>query len=186
MKTAVNTSIISSLILSLILTAVGLSSSKVLLKAMGTPDNIMADSVTYLNIYAAGMAFLFIYNISTAVFTASLTNIALDLIFAGPMKMGVAGVAWATFIAQGVSGILAFIALLKKISNIESEKPKFFSGRMLLRITKVAVPSILQQSFVSVGNVFIQGLINSFGAAVVAGFAAAMKLNTFPITTLVT
>ena len=70
MKTAVNTSIISSLILSLILTAVGLSSSKVLLKAMGTPDNIMADSVTYLNIYAAGMAFLFIYNISTAVFTA--------------------------------------------------------------------------------------------------------------------
>ena len=107
MKTAVNTSIISSLILSLILTAVGLSSSKVLLKAMGTPDNIMADSVTYLNIYAAGMAFLFIYNISTAVFTAlgdsktplyflifsSLTNIALDLIFAGPLKMGVAGVA---------------------------------------------------------------------------------------------
>ena len=200
MKTAVNTSIISSLILSLILTAVGLSSSKVLLKAMGTPDNIMADSVTYLNIYAAGMAFLFIYNISTAVFTAlgdsktplyflifsSLTNIALDLIFAGPMKMGVAGVAWATFIAQGVSGILAFIALLKKISKIESEKPKFFSGRMLLRITKVAVPSILQQSFVSVGNVFIQGLINSFGAAVVAGFAAAMKLNTFTITTLVT
>ena len=169
MKTAVNTSIISSLILSLILTAVGLSSSKVLLKAMGTPDNIMADSVTYLNIYAA-----------------SLTNIALDLIFAGPMKMGVAGVAWATFIAQGVSGILAFIALLKKIRNIESEKPKFFSGRMLLRITKVAVPSILQQSFVSVGNVFIQGLINSFGAAVVAGFAAAMKLNTFTITTLVT
>lgn len=57
---------------------------------------------------------------------------------------------------------------------------------MLLRITKVAVPSILQQSFVSVGNVFIQGLINSFGAAVVAGFAAAMKLNTFTITTLVT
>ena len=110
---------------------------------MGTPDNIMADSVTYLNIYAAGMAFLFIYNISTAVFTAlgdsktplyflifsSLTNIALDLIFAGPMKMGVAGVAWATFIAQGVSGILAFIALLKKISNIESEKPKIFFGK---------------------------------------------------------
>ncbi len=200
MKTAVNTSIISSFVLSLILTAVGLSSSKALLRAMGTPDNIMADSVTYLNIYAAGMAFLFIYNISTAVFTAlgdsktplyflifsSLTNIVLDLIFAGPMKMGVAGVAWATFIAQGVSGILAFIALLRKIHNIKSEKPQIFSGKMLLRITKVAVPSILQQSFVSVGNVFIQGLINSFGAAVVAGFAAAMKLNTFTITTLVT
>ena len=200
MKTAVNTSIISSVVLSFILTAVGLTSSKALLRAMGTPDNIMADSVTYLNIYAAGMAFLFIYNISTAVFTAlgdsktplyflifsSLTNIVLDLIFAGPMKMGIAGVAWATFIAQGVSGILAFIALLRKIHNIQSEKPQIFSGRMLLRITKVAVPSILQQSFVSVGNVFIQGLINSFGAAVVAGFAAAMKLNTFTITTLVT
>lgn len=84
----------------------------------------------------------------------------LDLIFAGPMKMGVAGVAWATFIAQGVSGIfLVFIALPKKTRNIESEKPKFFSGRMLLEFTKVAVPSILRRSFVSVGNVFIQGLI---------------------------
>lgn len=101
MKTAVNTSIISSLILSLILTAIGLSSSKVLLKAMGTPDNIMADSVTYLNIYAAGNGvsvyiqykYSCFYGLSviqkrhcTFLIFSSLTNIALDLIFAGPMK----------------------------------------------------------------------------------------------------
>lgn len=200
MKTAVSTSIISSLGLAAVLTVVGLVSSKPLLRAMSTPENIMGDSAVYLNVYIAGLAFLFLYNICTAVFTAlgdsktplyflifsSIANIVLDIVFVASFNMGVAGVAWATFIAQGTSGFLAFFALIKRMKKIESEKPKIFSGKMLVRISKIAIPSILQQSFVSVGNVFIQGLINGFGSAVVAGFAASMKLNTFTITTLVT
>lgn len=200
MKTAVSTSIISSSVLAAILTAAGLFTSNLFLRIMDTPENIMADSATYLNIYIYGLIFLFLYNICTAVFTAlgdsktplyflifsSVGNIVLDILFVSAFKMGVAGVAWATFIAQGISSILAFIALILRLKKMESEKPKIFSFKMLGRISKVAVPSILQQSFVSVGNVFIQGLINSFGSVVVAGFAAAMKLNTFTITTLVT
>lgn len=200
MKTAVSTSVISSSVLAAILTAAGLFTSNLFLRIMDTPENIMADSATYLNIYIYGLIFLFLYNICTAVFTAlgdsktplyflifsSVGNIVLDILFVSAFKMGVAGVAWATFIAQGISSILAFIALILRLKKIESEKPKIFSLKMLGRISKVAVPSILQQSFVSVGNVFIQGLINSFGSVVVAGFAAAMKLNTFTITTLVT
>lgn len=200
MKTAVSTSIISSLGLSAILTAVGLICAKPLLKLMSTPENIMTESAVYLNVFIAGLAFLFLYNICTAVFTAlgdsktplyflifsSVANIILDIVFVAVFHWGVAGVAWATFIAQGTSGIFAFFALLKRIKGIESQKPKFFSVKMLSRISKIAIPSILQQSFVSVGNVFIQGLINGFGSAVVAGFAASMKLNTFTITTLVT
>lgn len=200
MKTAISTSIISSIGISAVLTALGLIFSKPLLRAMSTPENIMADSAVYLNVYIYGLIFLFLYNICTAVFTAlgdsktplyflifsSIANIILDIVFVAVFNWGVAGVAWATFIAQGASGILALIALVKRIKKIESQKPKLFSGKMLARISKIAIPSILQQSFVSVGNVFIQGLINSFGSAVVAGFAAAMKLNTFTITTLVT
>lgn len=200
MKTAVSTSIISSFILSAALTAIGLVCSRPLLRLMSTPENIIPDSAVYLNVYIAGLIFLFLYNICTAVFTAlgdsktplcflifsSIVNIVLDIIFVAVFNLGVAGVAWATFIAQGTSGIFAFFALIKRIKTIESQKPKLFSAKMLGRISKIAIPSILQQSFVSVGNVFIQGLINSFGSDVVAGFAASMKLNTFTITTLVT
>ncbi|MEG2080702.1 MAG: MATE family efflux transporter, partial [Oscillospiraceae bacterium] len=110
----------------------------------------------------------------------------LDILFVTSFNMGVAGVAWATFIAQGISSLLSAFVLLKRIKKVECDKPKLFSASMLRRISKIAVPSILQQSFVSVGNLFIQGLINGYGASVVAGFAAAMKLNTFTITTLST
>lgn len=200
MKTAINTSVISSIALSFLLTILGLIFTKPLLRLLGTPDNIFDDSAIYLYIYIGGLFFLFLYNICTAVFTAlgdsrtplyfliasSIGNIFLDILFVTSFNMGVAGVAWATFIAQGISSLLSAFVLLKRIKKVECDKPKLFSASMLRRISKIAVPSILQQSFVSVGNLFIQGLINGYGASVVAGFAAAMKLNTFTITTLST
>ena len=141
--------------------------------------------------------FLFLYNICTGVFTAlgdsrtplylliasSLGNIVLDLVFVIVFHMGVAGVAWATFIAQGISSLLAFATLLRRLKDIEVEEPySKFSWEMAGKISRVAVPSILQQSFISVGNLFVQGLINSYGSAVVAGYSAGMKVNTFAIT----
>lgn len=80
--------------------------------------------------------------------------------------MGVSGVAWATFLAQGLSSFLAFITLRKRLKAVESLKYKLFSGSMLKKIMEISVPSILQQSFISVGNLFVQGLINSYGSAV--------------------
>ena len=201
MKTAITTTFIASVVLSVVLTILGLVFCHPLMRLIQTPDNIFGDAALYLNIYIGSLAFLFLYNICTGIFNAlgdsktplyfligsSVGNIILDLVFVINFKMGVAGVAWATFIAQGISCILSIFTLQKRIRGIKTaENPPLFSGRMLGKIAYVAVPSILQQSFVSVGNMFVQGLVNSFGSATIAGYSAAIKLNTFCITSVTT
>lgn len=198
MKTCISTSLISILALSFVLTILGLLFSPAILSALNTPENLLSDSADYLNIYTAGLVFLFLYNICTGIFTAlgdsktplfflifsSVFNVVLDYILVKFTTMGVAGVAWATFIAQGLASLLSFITLLTRIKKLNCGKSQLFSFEILKKILFVAIPSILQQSFVSVGNIFIQGLVNTFGDIVVAGFSAAGKLNTFTITTL--
>lgn len=200
LKTAVFTSVISITALAVLLTVTGFVFCKGMLGVLNTPDNIMSDSGVYLNIYIFGLVFLFLYNICTGVFTAlgdsktplyfliasSVGNIILDIIFVAPLKMGVAGVAWATFIAQGISSLMAFAVMLRRMRLIKSSRYAKFSWSMLCKISRVAVPSILQQSFVSVGNMFIQSRVNSFGSDVIAGYSAAIKLNTFAITSFST
>ena len=200
MKSAVSTSLLTVLGIGALLTALGLIFSRPLMVLLKTPGDIFGDSALYLNIYIGGLIFLFLYNICTGVFTAlgdsrtplyfliasSLGNIVLDLVFVINFHMGVSGVAWATFLAQGLSSLLAFITLRKRLKAVESPKYKLFSGSMLKKILEIAVPSILQQSFISVGNLFVQGLINSYGSAVVAGYSAGMKINTFAITSFTT
>lgn len=200
LKTSIFTAVISIAALAVILTAFGLVFCGGMLRLLRTPSDIFADSEIYLNIYIGGLTFLFLYNICTGVFTAlgdsrtplyfliasSVGNIILDLVFVIAFGMGVAGVAWATFIAQGISSVLAFAVMLKRVRGIKSCKYKKFSLRMLGSISRVAVPSILQQSFVSIGNLFIQSRVNSFGSEVIAGYSAAVKLNTFAITSFST
>lgn len=197
MKAAVNTSVISVAVISLILTFFGLVFCEDILKILKTPSDILSDAEDYLNIYICGLLFLFIYNITTGVFTAlgdsktplyflivsSLGNIILDLILVICFDMGVAGAAWATFAAQGVAAGAAFFVLCKRLGKIKtSEKPEIFSFGIFAKTIVVALPSILQQSFVSVGNLFIQALVNGFGSSVIAGYSAAIKLNTFYVT----
>ncbi|MBR5190416.1 MAG: MATE family efflux transporter [Clostridia bacterium] len=198
MKTCISTSLISILSLSVVLTILGLVFSSPLLIRLNTPDNLFNDSANYLNIYTAGLVFLFLYNVCNGIFTAlgdsktplffliisSLFNVVLDYILVRYTPLGVSGVAWATFIAQGLASISAFITLISRIKNLNCGKAELFSFEILKKILFVAIPSILQQSFVSVGNIFIQGLVNTFGDVIVAGFSAAGKLNTFTITTL--
>lgn len=200
MKCAVSTSLLGTIGISLILSVLGLVFCRPLLKLLRTPADIFADSALYLNIYVLGLLFLFLYNICTGIFTAlgdsgtplyfliasSVGNIILDLVFVICFKLGVAGVAWATFLAQGVSSILAFITLRKRLVQVPGKSEKKFSLPMLGKIMEVAVPSIFQQSFISVGNLFVQGLVNSFGSTVVAGYSAAIKINTFAITSFTT
>ena len=161
----------------------------------------MADSLLYLRIYIWGLPFVFYYNIATGIFSAlgdsktpfyflavsSLANIAMDILFVAKFAMGVAGVAWATFICQGVSCVLAVAAVLLRLRAVQTDtRARLFSWKLLGRIAAVAVPSMLQQSFVSVGNIIIQGMINSFGSGTVAGYAAAVKLNNLVITSFTT
>lgn len=95
--------------------------------------------------------------------------------------------AWATFLAQGIACVLALVTMAMRLGTVKTKKKTvLFSWDMLKRISMIAVPSILQQSFISVGNIFVQGLINSFGSSVIAGYSAAVKLNTFTITSFTT
>ena len=201
MKTTVYTTLIAGGVLCAVLVAVGAIFCTDLLHIIHTPENVFADSKLYLDIYILGLPFVFYYNIATGIFSAlgdsktpfffltcsSLSNIGIDIVFVTVLKMGVAGVAWATFICQGVSCILALVFVFRRFTKIQTEeKPKIFSRRLLVKITVIAVPSILQQSFVSVGNIIIQGIINSFGSAVMAGYSASIKLNNLVKTSLST
>ncbi len=197
MKTAVSTTILSSFGLSMLLTGAGLLFSRSMMRAIHTPENIFADADVYLRIYIGGFVFLFLYNVTTGIFTSlgdsktplyflvgsSLSNIVLDWVFVAVFHWDVAGVAWATFICQGAACVLAVVTLKKRLGSIECrEKPKRFSFSMLKKIALYAIPSILQQSFISVGNILIQSLVNGFGSSVIAGYSAAIKINTFAIT----
>lgn len=201
MKTAVSTSLIASALLSVVLTVVAIFGSGLLMEMINTPSDVFDDGALYLRIYIGGFLFLFLYNICTGIFNSlgdsktplyfligsSLSNIFLDYWFVAGFHMGVAGVAWATFLAQGAACILAFFTLLYRLRQVKTkEKPPLFSGKMLKRISAIAIPSILQQSFISIGNIFIQWRVNSFGSSVIAGYSAAIKLNTFTITSFTT
>ena len=201
MKSAVSTAIIFSLVLSGIMSLLGIIFTPNLMHLINTPENIFADGSVYLKIYVAGFVFLFLYNIANGIFTSlgdsmtplwfligsSLGNIWLDIVFVRDFRMGVAGVAWATFIAQGAACGLALLVVMRRLKKIEvTEKYRKFSKIMLKNIGKIAIPSILQQSFISVGNIFIQSIINSYGSSVIAGYSAAVKLNSFGIACFLT
>lgn len=201
MKSAVNTSMLTSAVICAVLMCTGLLCGKFFLQAINTPAEVFADSKLYLDIYIFGLPFVFFYNISTGIFSAlgdsktpfiflaasSSANIVLDIVFVRFLNMGVAGVAWATFICQGVSCILAVAVVFLRLKRIKAEtKPVLFSFELFKNFIVIAIPSTLQQSFVSVGNIIIQGLINSFGTAVMAGYSAAIKLNNLVITSFTT
>ena len=201
MKTAVYTAMIASAVLCAILMIVGILSCGGLLRLIRTPEEVMADSRLYLDIYIWGLPFLFFYNISNGIFSAlgdsrtpclflaasSTANIAVDILFVTVFRMGVAGVAWATFLCQGMSCVLAVAVVLRRLAKIPVQgRVRCFSGRVLRQLAVIAVPSILQQSFISVGNIIIQGVINGFGTGVMAGYSAGVKLNNLVITSFTT
>ena len=183
------------------LMAIGLGLCTPLLNLIHTPENILEDSALYLRIYVLGLPFVFFYNVATGIFSAlgdsktpfwflacsSLSNIFVDILFVTTFQMGVAGVAWATFLCQCVSCVLAVAVVFRRLAQVEgAEKAPVFSGRILQRILRIAIPSVLQQSFISVGNIILQGVINTFGSGVIAGYSAGVKLNNLVITSFTT
>ena len=200
-KRAVTTAFVSSLSLAVILTVYGYFFCRNMMEWIPTPQNIMQDGVLYLKIYVFGLIFLMLYNVCTGIFTAlgdsrtplwfllgsSAGNIVLDLLFVAKLHWGVAGVAWATFIAQGISAVLALVTLLVRLQKFAgTERVPLFDRKLFVQILAIAVPSILQQSVLSVGNLFVQDIVNRYGSAVVAGYSGAIKLNTFAINIFMT
>lgn len=201
MKTAVYTTLTASAVLCAVLMLLGLVLCEPILKMIRTPENIFADSALYLNIYILGLPFLLYYNVANGIFSAlgdsrtpfiflacsSTANILMDIWFVKSLHMGVSGVAWATFICQGISCILAMIVVLRRLMHISvAGRCRMFSWPIFKRIAAIAVPSILQQSSISVGNILIQKTINGFGSGIMAGYSTSVKLNNLVITSFTT
>lgn len=214
MKTAISTALISFFIISIVWSGFGMLIRDGLLNLLNTPANILEDARTYLGIYFLGVPFMFMYNALSSIFNAlgdskkpllflmlsSGINVALDLLFVIKFGMGVAGVAWATLIAQGISSTLSFVVLIFKLKAMQRSIYKeigwdldialtevgtgvtcWYSFPLLLSMLKVAIPSIIQQSMVSVSMLAVQALVNPYGSSVVAGYAAAQKIDSVAI-----
>ena len=201
MKTAVYTAMITSAVVCTVLMCLGIGFCDTLLHMIRTPEELFADSKLYLDIYIWGLPFVFFYNIATGVFSAlgdsktpfyflaasSTANVAVDILFVTAFNMGVTGVAWATFLCQGISCLLAVSVVFLRLRKIHADgRIRVFSVLILKKFLSVAVPSVLQQSFISIGNIIIQGVINGFGAGVIAGYSASVKLNNLVITSFTT
>lgn len=195
LKKTVYTALVTFLVISVMLGVIGLAFSKNIMIAMNTPVEVLDMSVTYLQIYFLGLPFLFMYNVLSSMFNAlgksriplyflifsSVFNIVLDWVFVADFALDVAGVAWATLIAQGVSVLGSFTVLRKELKKLEGASDGIFEAEELLPMAKIALPSILQQSTVSIGMMLVQSVVNSFGAESLAGFSAGMRLESICI-----
>ncbi len=199
-RSAISTALIAAGGVTVLLTLFGLCASGALLSLIQTPDEIFAEAQLYLNIYSCGFGFVYFYNIATGIFNSlgdsktplyfligsSLSNIFLDWLFVAVFEWGVAGVAWATFVAQGTACILSLCVLRIRLRALDTGKPvKRFRKDLLFRIFHIAGPSILQQAFISVGDMCVQSFVNPFGTSVIAGYVAAIRLNTFATASLI-
>ena len=195
LKKTVYTALVTFLVISVMLGVIGLAFSKNIMIAMNTPVEVLDMSVTYLQIYFLGLPFLFMYNVLSSMFNAlgksriplyflifsSVFNIILDWVFVADFALDVAGVAWATLIAQGVSVLGSFTVLRKELKKLEGASDGIFEAEELLPMAKIALPSILQQSTVSIGMMLVQSVVNSFGAESLAGFSAGMRIESISI-----
>lgn len=191
MKTAVNTALISFLALSLTLASVGLLMGKQFMIWLNTPAEALDLAVLYLNIYFLGLPLMFMYNVLSAMFNAlgksripliflivsSLLNVVLDYHLVCNMNLGVTGAAWATLIAQGISALLSFAVFLKELKYYEGKAERFFDLPEMLSMGRIALPSILQQSTITIGMLLVQSVVNGFGTQALAGFSAAGRIE---------
>ena len=210
MKTAVSTAFLTFLGISIFLGAVGIVINRPLLVVLKTPSDALDMALVYLRIYFLGLPFLFMYNVISSMFNAlgksriplvflifsSVLNVALDFVFVAVFKTGVAGAAWATLIAQGLSCVLSFAVFMNTLGKFKDSgdenavagrasgcggKFQFFDGRELASMAKIAIPSILQQSTVSIGMMLVQSVVNSFGSEALAGYSAFSRIASIAI-----
>ena len=188
MKTIVSTSLLSFLILSIVLGVFGFCFSHSMMSGLQTPADILEDAVLYLRVYFAG--FLFMYNILSTMFTSigeskiplgllifsSILNIFMDLWMVAGLDLGVFGAALATLIAQGISAVFSLLIFFARMRRYKSPF-HWFDGQELQSMLRLAVPSILQQSTVSIGMMIVQAVVNPFGTQALAGYSATMRVE---------
>lgn len=190
MKTIMSTSLFSFLILSIVLGIFGFFFSRSMMMVLQTPGDILSDAVLYLQVYFAGFPFLFMYNILSNMFTSigeskiplgllifsSILNILMDLWMVAGLGLGVFGAALATLIAQGISAVFSLFLFLSRMRRYKS-RFDWFDGQELYSMLQIAVPSVLQQSTVSIGMMIVQAVVNPFGTQALAGYSATMRVE---------
>ena len=190
MKTIMSTSLFSFLILSIVLGIFGFFFSRSMMMVLQTPGDILSDAVLYLQVYFAGFPFLFMYNILSNMFTSigeskiplgllvfsSILNIFMDIWMVAGLGLGVFGAALATLIAQGISAVFSLFLFLSRMRRYKS-RFDWFDRQELHSMLQIAVPSVLQQSTVSIGMMIVQAVVNPFGTQALAGYAATMRVE---------
>lgn len=196
LKEAVHTTIAISFIAGIVLSVAGVILTPVILRLMGTPNEVLGNSIVYLRIYFGGILFNIIYNMAAGILNAvgnskrslvylaiaAITNIILDFVFVVYLHMGVEGVAIATDISQLISSILVIRFLVKSkegyrlyLKEVKIHKDVF------QKIIKIGIPTGIQNIVISFSNVIVQSSVNRFGAFAMAGFGAYIKVDGFNI-----
>ncbi|MGN0422941.1 MAG: MATE family efflux transporter [Lachnospiraceae bacterium] len=195
-RKAVHTTLAIAIAAGVVMTVVGILLVPFLLRAMGTPEEVFGQAVTYLQVYFGGIFFSVIYNMSAGILNAvgnsrrsliylmiaAVSNIFLDLLLVVVLKMGIVGAALATDISQLLSCIfiLLFLTRSQEIYRVSLREIRFYE-RMPSKIIKIGLPTGIQHVVISFSNVLVQSSVNSFGAAAMAGFAAYIKIDGFNI-----
>lgn len=193
---AVHTTLAATFLGGLFLTVVGVLLSPTVVRLIGVPENIMSDSIDYLRIYFGGIIAMMTYNMGAGILRAvgdsktplyfliisSIINIILDMLFVIIFDMGVAGVAWATLIAQAVSATLIIITLCRVNTSYRVTLSHIrIKLSYLKEIIRIGLPSGLQNAIISMSNIVVQSYINSFGSAAIAGYSTYGKVDAFAL-----
>ena len=193
---AVHTSLALTFAAGLVMTLIGVLISPYVLQWVGTPSDVMDSSVLYLRIYFLGILSVMVYNMGSGILRAvgdsrnplyflivsSVTNIILDMLFVIVFHMGIAGVGWATLIAQTISAVLTMLLLMRTKEEYQVKlKHIRFHKHMLYEIVRLGLPSGLQNAIVSFSNVIVQSNINAFGSLAMAGCGSYTKIDGFAI-----
>lgn len=194
LKKSIQSSLALTLMMSFVLTVVGVSFTNPLLHFIGVPEDVFPESSLYLKIYFAGISFNLIYNMGAGILravgdskrplyfliVASLINIVLDFLFVKYIRLGVAGAGYATLFAQAVSSLLVIYKLTHTTElyclNI---KDISFDPMITKQIIKLGLPTGIQQGIVSLSNVIVQSYVNVFGSSVMAGYSASIRIDGF-------
>ena len=200
LQKAIHTLVAFGLVAGVLLMLLGMTLTPFILRLMGTPENVLPNSIVYFRTYFAGSLGFVLYNVFMGIMQSvgdsrhplmyliisSCINIALDLLFVGVFRMGVGAAAAATAISQATSAVLSFVRLsrIKAEYQIRVKQIRFDMG-ILKQIVSYGLPAGIQNSIISLANVVVQSNINAFGAAAMAGCGAYSKIEGFgflPIT----
>lgn len=195
-RKAVHTTIAIAIAAGAVLTVVGIVATPILLKAMGTPQEVFDQASIYLKVYFGGILFSVVYNMSAGILNAvgnskrslvylmiaATSNIFLDLLFVVVLKMGIVGAAIATDISQLLSCIFIILFLVRSedVYRVKLKDIRCYDN-LLGKILKIGLPTGVQNIVISLSNVIVQSSVNSFGAVAMAGFAAYIKVDGFNI-----